>query len=257
MATINTGNFKRFEDLIAETGNTYVFDSKTSVAGFGILFEIIKDMGLNPIKTDELREGLVKLFNVEISGLPDLDGHRFIFAPNHVSDLDAVLLGLLLPKVRIVSKNDWANNAKLRQFLDIHYDLYGLDRTSLQSLRALLKNAVDYFGNSEESKHYLVFSQGTISDFNNNSAERISNIAAKISARTNVPIVNMFIEQVSLYHPTRIVFDTPMVLTKQEDFREVWLQRQRILQQSLSPAARRPTLTHKHANNNKPGDEFF
>jgi len=257
MATLNTENFRRFEELIAQTNNTYVFDSNTSVAGFGILFEFIKEIGLNPMITAELREGLTRLFNIEVIGMPDLTHNRFIFTPNHVSDLDAVILGLILPNVRIVSKNDWANNVKLRQFLDIHYDLHGLDRSSLQSLRALLKNAAEYFGHSAENKHYLVFSQGTISDFNNNTPDRISNIAAKISARVNVPIVNMFIEQVSLYHPTRIVFDTPITLTKKDDFRAIWLERQRALQNSLTPPARRPTLTHKHANNNKPGDEFF
>ena len=257
MAKINTANFKLLEALIAKTGDTYVFNSETSVEGFGVLFEVIKDMGLNPMKTDELRCGMMSLFDVRVFNMPDFENNRFVFTPNHVSDLDAVILGLLLPKVKLVSKIDWANNEKLRLFLDIHYDLYGLDRTSLQSLRALLRDAVDYFNDSSENKHYLVFSQGTISDFNNNSVERISSVAQKISVRAGVPIVNMFIEQVSLYHPTRIVFDEPVLLTKKDDFRKIWLERERALQQSLSPPARFPKLSHKHANNNRPGDPFF
>ena len=189
--------------------------------------------------------------------MPDLDNNRFIFTPNHVSDFDAIVLGLLHPKIRIASKDDWTNNEKLRKFLDIHYDLYGFDRKSLQSLHVLLKDSIKYFNDSDENKHFLVFSQGTISNFNNNSLERISTFAQKLSNNTDVPIVNMFVEQVSIYHPTRIVFDEPMKLSKKDDFRKIWLEREKIMQDKLIPPARLPNLSHKHANNNKPGDPFF
>lgn len=257
MAKVNAESFKIFEGLIAKTGDTYVFNDETSIKGIGVLFEVLKDMGLEPMKTDDLRKGIMSLFSVEILNMPDLENNRFIFTPNHVSDLDAIILGLLHPKIRIVAKNDWTNNEKLRQFLDIHYDLYGLDRMSLQSLRGLLTESINYFNDSDENKHYLLFSQGTISDFNNNSLERISSIAQKISDKTDVPIVNIFIEQASLYHPTRIVFDKPMKLSKKDDFRKIWLEREAAMQKTLVPPARLPILSYKHANNNKPGDPFF
>lgn len=243
--------------MVKETAHTYAFDNKTSVNGIAALLNVIKDMGLDPMHTDDLSQGVMRLFNVEIINMPDLECNRFIFAPNHVSDLDALLLGLLHPRIRIVSKADWTQNEKIRRFLDTHFDLYGLDRTSLESLRALLTDSINYFNESDENKHYLVFSQGTISDFNNNSLERISSIAHSISNRTSVPIVNTFIEQVSLDQPTRIVFDEPMKLSKKEDFREIWLHREVAMQNALVPPARLPKLTHKHANNNKPGDPFF
>lgn len=257
MAKVDTESFKLFENLISKTGSTYVFNNETSVAGIGVLLEVIKDMGLDPMKTEDLKEGIMFLFNIEMVNMPDLENQRFIFTPNHVSDLDAIILGLLHPKIRIVSKSDWTNNEKLRRFLDIHYDLYGLERTSLQSLRGLLTDSIHYFNDSDENKHYLVFSQGTISDFNNNSVERISSIAQKVSDKTGVPIVNMFIEQASLYHPTRIVFDQPMKLSPKDDFRKIWLEREAAMQKTLVPPARLPKLSHKHANNNKPGDPFF
>jgi len=189
--------------------------------------------------------------------MPDLDNNRFIFTPNHVSDLDALILGLMHPKIRIVAKTDWTNNEKLKPFLNIHYNLYGLDRMSYQSLRDLFADSIDYFNDNNENKHYLIFSQGTISDFNNNSLERISTIAQKISNKTDVSIVNIFVEQVSLYHPIRIVFDNPMKLFPKDDFRQIWLDREKAMQNALIPSARFPTLTYKHANNNKPGDPFF
>lgn len=257
MATMDTKSFQIFKNLFAETDNTYVFDGETSVNGFGMLFEVIKDMGLDPMKTEELKEGMLSLFNVELINMPDLEKHRFLFTPNHVSDLDALLLGLLHPRIRIVAKNAWTGNERLRRFMDIHYDLYGLDRTSVQSLRALLTDSIAYFNGSDENRHYLVFSQGTISDFNHNSPERISTIAQKISQRTDVPIVNLFIEQASLEQPTRIVFDEPLMLSRKDDFRRIWLERETSMQNALTPPARLPKLSHKHANNNKPGDPFF
>ena len=257
MAKVDTENYRLFEDLIVKNGNTYGFDDETSVLGLGLLIDIIKDMGFDPLKKEELKKGIICLFNIEILNIPDLKNSRFILAPNHVSDLDALILGLLHPKIKIVSKNAWTDNEKLKKFLDIHYDLYGFDRTSLLSLRRLLKVSVDYFNADNENKHYLVFSQGTISDFNNNSPERISAIAQRISNKTDVPIVNIFLEQVSLYQPTRIVFDEPVKLSARDGFQKFWLEREAAMQNALMPAARRPVLSDKHANNNKPGDPFF
>ena len=127
----------------------------------------------------------------------------------------------------------------------------------MQGLRDLLTDSVNYFKDTDEKKHYLIFSQGTISDFNNNSPERISTIAQKISDKTDVPIVNMFVEQVSLYKPTRIVFDKPMRLSPDDDFRRIWLEREKSMQKELIPTARIPVLSYKHSNNNKPGEPFF
>ena len=257
MGAPDTAALRQFQAFIAQTGHTYVFNDETSVHGVGVLLEVFKGMGVNPMSTADLRRGMTELFNIEIINCPDMGNHRYIFTPNHVSDLDALVLGLLHPRMRIVAKNGWTDNEKLRRFLDVHYDLHGLDRTSLASLRGLIAEAVQYFNADADNKHYLIFSQGTISDFNNNSPERISTMAQKIARRTGVPIVNVFVEQVSMTQPTRIVFDEPMLLAPHDDFRHIWLDRQLAMQQALNPPARRPSLTQKHANNNKPGDPFF
>jgi hypothetical protein len=221
------------------------------------LLEAVKGMGYNPMVTEELRAGIHSLFNVEFINKPDFNNGRYILAPNHVSDFDAPILGILHPKIRVVSKTDWTENEKLSSFLRLHYDLYGLDRTSLQSLRNLLSDSAAYFNDNADNRHFLVFCQGTISDFNNNGLERISPIAQKISDKTDVHIVNVYVEQVSFTRPTRIVFDEPMKPARQDDFRRIWLERLRMMQDSLDPPARRPNLTEKHANNNRPGDPYF
>lgn len=257
IANMNTKSYEAFEAFIAQTGDTYIFNGETAVEGVGVLLQVMKDMNLDPMNTSDLRKGILSLFNVELINMPDLNNHRYIFTPNHVCDFDAIILGLLHPNIRIVSKTDWTANEELRRFLDIHYHLYGLDRASLQSLRTLLMDSIDYFNSDNENKHYLVFSQGTISDFNNNSLERISTLAQKVSDKTGVPIVNIFVEQASLYHPTRIVFDEPVILSPKDDFRQFWLERETAMQNALTPSARPPKLSQKHANNNKPGDPFF
>ena len=257
MAKINTKSFEIFESIIARTDSTYSFDGETSVQCIRALLRVIRDIGLNPLKAEDIRKAMTILFNIEFLNMPDLESGCFILAPNHVSDFDALILGILHPKIRIVSKSEWTTNKRLKQFLDIHYDLYGLDRTSWQSLRALLADSIGYFNECDEVKHYLVFSQGTISDFNNNSAERISSIAHKVSDKTGAPIINGFVEQASLYHPTRIVFDRPMRLSTKDDFGKIWLERETSLQNALILPARRPKLSYKHANSNKPGDPFF
>jgi len=253
----DTENFNIFAAAIAATGGACAFDGEGSVKCVRAMLDVIRDMGLDPNQTTDLKKGLYSLFNIVIVNAPDFDSSRYILSPNHVSDFDALILGLLHPKIRIVSKAEWTENAKLKPFLDLHYDLYGLDRTSLMSLRRLLKDSVSYFNDSDENRHFLVFSQGTISDFNNNSPERVSPIAPKLSDKTGVPIVCVFVEQVSLDHPTRIVFDSAMAYASKDDFRAVWLEREATLQNSLSPPARRPLLTFKHTHNNKPGDPFF
>jgi hypothetical protein len=257
MLNRQTESYQAFRSFIAATGDTYVFNDETSVNGVGILLGLFGDMGLDPMKTADLRQGMQELFRIELLNMPDLEHNRFILAPNHVSDFDALVLGLLHPSIKIVSKNGWFDNERLRRFLDLHYHLSGLDRTSLQSLRAVIADAVDYFREGGEAKHYLVFSQGTISDFNRNSPERVSTIAQKISKRADVPILPLFVEQVSLEHPTRIVFGQPMRLSPGDDFRELWLRQEAAMQNALTPAARMPKLTEKHANNNKPGDLYF
>jgi hypothetical protein len=253
----NMTNYAELRRLVAETGGTFAFSGELAALGFKALFGIVSDMGLDPRNTNELREGVRRLYNVQPENVPNLYNERFILCPNHVSDFDAVVLGLFHPHIRIVAKTDWTNNDKLRGFLELHYDLYGLERGSAKSLRALLQDSIDYFNKDDAIRHFLVFSQGTISDFNNNSAERISSIARVLSEKTGVPVVNVFTEQVSLDHPTRVVFGKPRVLGKHDDFPNLWLEDERCMQNALEPPARRPTLTKKHANNNKPGDEFF
>ncbi|MCL2742109.1 MAG: hypothetical protein FWE70_08440 [Oscillospiraceae bacterium] len=267
MGRVDSESFRMMAELVASTGGTFSFDGETSVIGSEHILRIIQDMGYDPSVTAEYRDGLYGLFNVELVNPPDFDASRFMLVPNHVSDFDALVLGLLHPRVRIVSKKDWTENVRLRAFLDMHYSMYGLDRSSTNSLRGLLVDSDNFFGDPGtggpgckgglDGRHYLIFSQGTISDFNANAPERVSSIASRVSDRNGIPMVCVFLEQVSFDRPTRIVFGEPFTHGKGGGFGEAWLARMRRLQDTLVPPARRPVLTRKHSSNNRPGDEFF
>jgi len=248
----------KLEELLKSTDFTYSFGSETAGKICKTLIQIMMEKGLDPRTFDGFGRGILEIFNVEVVNMPDLDKGRYIFVPNHVSDFDALILAVLHPRIRVVSKNDWAKDDGIKDFWSTHFDLYGIDRTSMLSLRNLLRDSFEYFSEQDKSKHLLIFSQGTISDFNKNSPERVSSLAKKISDRANVPMLPIFVEQASLHHPTRIVFGEPIKLSDTDDFRMVWLDSMRGLQESLkNPPARVAKLSHKHSNNNKPGDEFF
>ena len=54
MTRVDSKSYGLFEDLIARSGGTYAFNDETAVEGFGLIFEIIRDMGLDPFKTEDL-----------------------------------------------------------------------------------------------------------------------------------------------------------------------------------------------------------
>jgi len=245
------------KQLIETTNNTYSFGSETAGKIVKVLVQSMMERGYDPRTFDGFGKGILEIFDVQTINMPDLTKDRYVMVPNHVSDFDALILAVLHPHIRVVSKSDWAKDEGIRSFWETHFDLYGLDRTSAMSLRNLLRDSFTYFTEETPSdKHMLIFSQGTISDFNKNAPERVSTLAKKIADRSNIKLLPIFVEQPSLHHPTRIVFGTPMQMVEGEDFRTNWLNEMKKLQSTL-PNARQPKLSHKHANNNKPGDEFF
>ena len=59
MVKDETENLKLLKELITNTGDTYAFNGETSVKTIEVLLAVIKDMGLDPGKTEELRKGLI------------------------------------------------------------------------------------------------------------------------------------------------------------------------------------------------------
>lgn len=242
----------------SEAWKTMSFDGSQVVEYLHECTGMLTEMGVDITDTKQLKAGLERLFHVTYENMPDMGARGYILAPNHISDFDALLLGLVYENILIMSKNEWVENEALMRFMSLHYALVGVNRESSMSQARALVKLVRHLGGAPQPQHALVFPQGTISDIRHNSVERVHAGVFVLSHRTGVPVLPVFIEQPSLQHPTRIVFGAPMDIPgREEDCRAQWRDALIALADGLTPAARTPVLTEKHANNNKPGDPFF
>lgn len=235
------------------------------------LFGYFKKTGLNPYITEEWKKGIFQLLGIQVINLPDLDKNNYILLSNHISDFDAIILGLLHPRIRIISKIGWAANKELMDFLKLHYDIVGIYRDfEIDKLKnvAEKKAAQDHnikvnissyrrLRGGGEARHLLIFPQGTISDINKNSKERINPSFARIAAATKTSVINIFIEYPDTGGKTRIIGGAPYSAADRDiDYRQNWLNNVIALQNQLGEV-RKPVLSQKHSLNNSPDEPFF
>jgi 1-acyl-sn-glycerol-3-phosphate acyltransferase len=237
--------------------NNFSFSGEDATNYLEVFLQKLIDLGVDINNKGDFKEGIFKLFNVEFHNMPDLDSKDYIIASNHVSDFDAIILGLLHDKVRILSKKEWVDNEKLMSFVSKYYDLIGVNRNSSGDMTKALINLSKYLKNASSPKHVLIFPQGTISDINNNNIDRIYNGIFSLSYLTQKAILPIFLEQPSMTDRTRIVFGNEIIIDNKEDHRNKWIEELKILQKTLDPLPRTPNLSYKHLNNNKIGDPFF
>ncbi len=215
------------------------------------------NLGIDINNKGDLKKGLYQLFHIELYNFPDLNNKDYIIASNHVSDFDAIILGLLHDNIRILSKKEWVENERLMSFISKHYDLVGVDRRSTGDMTKALIDLSRYLKNGLTPKHVLIFPQGTISDINYNSIDRISKGIFSLSYLTEKPILPVYLEQPSMTDKTRIVFGKEMTIHNKEDHRTEWIEQVKALQKELNPLPRKPILSYKHSNNNKKDDPYF
>ena len=236
------------------------------------LFEYCKAAGLDPRATKDWKTAIYKLFGVVIINPPDFDNNNYILAANHISDFDAVILGLLHPQIRIISKIGWATNKELMSIVSLHYDIISIYRDNdisaldddEQKAAARKHNynstisAIKHLKQGAKGQHLLVFPQGTISDINKNSIERINPGFAKMAFAAKTALVDVFIEYPAMGGKTRIVCGQSYHITdRNRDHRQQWLDNTIALQNALADGVRQPILSEKHAKNNNPGEPYF
>ncbi len=236
---------------------SYSFSGEEAAAYLTVTLKKLADSGVNADSKEDLKKGLYSLFNVELYNMPDLNARDYILASNHISDFDAIILGLLHNNIKILAKKEWVDNERLMSFVSRHYDLIGVDRRSSGDMTKALMDLYKYLNSPTVPKHVLIFPQGTISDINKNSVDRVYSGIFNLSYLTKKPILPIFLEQPSLTDKTRIVFGSEIVINDKADHRADWLEAVKGLQEALSPPPRTPKLSHKHANNNKIGDLYF
>ena len=229
---------------------------------------------LNPYITKEWKQGIFDLFGVEIINPPDLEKQNYVLLSNHLSDFDGVILGLLHPQIKIIAKIGWTSNKELMEFLELHYHFSGvyrdfeIDKLYGEEKKAALEHNIainrDSFkhlkikeSSENHARHLLIFPQGTISDINKNSKERINPSFARIAAAAKTGIINIFLEYPAAGGKTRIVCGDPYVIADRGiDYRQIWLDDIISLQNKLDNV-RTPVLSAKHSNNNNPNELFF
>lgn len=244
--------------LSNDAGQTYSFGSAEAEQILRELVRLLAGLGVDVRDKKQLKQGYDELFNIEYHNLPDMTERGYILAPNHISDFDALILGAGCDNIKIMAKKEWVDNEDLMQFLGPNYDLVGIDRKSKVSQARAMVDIIKHLTAPGPAAHALIFPQGTISDVNKNSVERVQPGVFALAGKAGTPVLPVYIEQPNFTHPTRIVFGSPMpVPQRREDCRARWMEAVIGLQNGLVPPARPPVLTEKHANNNKPGDPFF
>jgi 1-acyl-sn-glycerol-3-phosphate acyltransferase len=237
--------------------DNFSFSGEDAASYLEVFLQKLTDLGVDINNKVDFRKGIFYLFNIELYNMPDLDSKDYILASNHVSDFDAVILGLLHDKIRILSKKEWVDNEKLMSFVLNYYDLVGVNRNSTGDMTKALINLTKYLKSETSPKHVLIFPQGTISDINNNSIDRVYNGVFSLSYLTQTTILPIYLEQPSMTDKTRIVFGKELLIDNKEDHRNEWIEELKVLQKTLDPLPRPPKLSYKHLNNNKIGDPFF
>lgn len=237
--------------------NNLSFSGEDATNYLGVFLQKLIDLGVDINNKGAFKKGIFELFNIELHNMPDLDAKDYILASNHVSDFDAVILGLLHDNIRILSKKEWVENEKLMSFVLNYYDIIGVNRNSSGDMTKALINLHKYLKNETSPKHVLIFPQGTISDINNNGIDRIYNGIFSLSYMTQRTILPIFLEQPSMTDKTRIVFGKELLIDNKEDHRSEWIEELKTLQKTLDPLPRTPKLSYKHLNNNKIGEPFF
>lgn len=202
------------------------------------------------------------LYRVKEYNKPDLTNGQYILCPNHVSDADGPVMWSHNDNIRILAKKECFKHKAMAIFLNMA-DIVKVDRDAHNGVELL--EAIDYFKDGE-NKLFMLFPQGTISDINKNKLARIKSGAFFISAKANVPIIPVFLEQPRLFRRTRVVYGSPMYMEGAvvngkvdkkvlEKYRLQWQQEIFKLQDMAVKYENRPIrklkLSEKHANNNE------
>lgn len=104
-----------------------------------------------------LRWILVRLFNVEVRGLENLDSLQdsTIIVANHTSYLDAVLLFAFLPQELTFAVNTHVAESKILKLVSWFFGLFPMDPTNPLSIRRLIKRV-------EQGGSVVIFPEGRI-----------------------------------------------------------------------------------------------
>jgi len=187
----------------------------------------------------------------------------YILCPNHISESDGPIMWSTLKEIRIMAK-------KVLFVPPFGYILKSLDIVPVdrsQHFGEEIRGAVKFMNGSTTPKYYLLFPQGTISDINKNTINRVKPGAFMIALMTKTPFVPIFIEQPHFMKKSRIIYGKPIsiepYLAKDDTIvdydqidkmRKLWMKEVKELQKKALTFEDRPInipkLNIKHSTNN-------
>ena len=236
----------RFNALIREYGGVDSYTTSQAATLFEFICQMVRELGMNPIDRKELLEGTSKIFNLQFINMEDYTHGKYIFVPNHVSEFDGVLFGLLNPKMLVVGKSEWISNPHLNGFLEKLFSIVGVDRKDMSSRINVLRKCIKHLEKSQNSA-VTIFVQRTIADIDATTPEDIGSGAYYIAQKTSAKIIPVYCEQISTENPTRIIFGSPLDCDNKNDFGSLWYKSELALRDSITnPSARPPVLCEKH-----------
>ena len=124
----------RFNTLIKEYGGVDSYTTSQAALLFELIYKMVSELGMNPVERVGFLEGACKIFNIQFINMKDYSQGKYIFVPNHVSEFDGVLFGLINPNMLVVGKSDWISNPNLNGFLEKLFSIVGVDRKDKEFL---------------------------------------------------------------------------------------------------------------------------
>lgn len=232
--------------LIKEYGGVDSYTTTQAVTIFELICKMVSKLGLNPECRSDFFEGVCQIFNLQFINMDDYEHGKYVFVPNHVSEFDGVLFGIIIPNMLVVAKSDWVSNPRLNGFVEKFFSIVGVIRKDKSSGMKVLKRCIDHLDKAKDSS-VTIFVQQTIADIEITTPEDIASGAYFIAKKSSAHIIPVYCEQVSTENPTRIVFGSPLICTDKNDFGTAWLRSEFALRDSITtPIARPPMLCEKH-----------
>ncbi|HEX3038376.1 MAG TPA: hypothetical protein VHO94_05205 [Oscillospiraceae bacterium] len=233
------------------------------------ILNIVNNPGNLRNRIIEIKKTLLKTYNFKAYNLPeDFTTTSYIIATNHLTDSDAPLIMSYYyelmhsvidkyPELFVFAKEDCFNGVSIpKELLPIleMERVFAVDRKSTAGSMAAIRAAEKWFAEGEKTKHYLIFSQGTIYDINKDKAEDIERGAFWLARLLNIPVLPAFIEQAVEGESNRLIFGKPISIPKRcrdfDEYKQLWLERvieaQNELETLTGTPAREAVLDKEH-----------
>jgi len=200
---------------------------------------------------EKLREALIQekrtlleAYHFRAYHLPDdFTTTSYVIAANHLTDSDAPLIMSYYyelmhpctdtyPELFVFAKENCFNGVSIPKELVPILEMekvFAVDRKSLSGSLEAIRAAKKWFAKDDNTKHFLIFSQGTIYDINKDSIDDIEKGAFWLAQLLGIPVLPAFIEQAVEGAENRLVFGPPIDIPKDcrnfDEHKQLWLER--------------------------------